>query len=258
MKKFLQTLFSLFIILLAWQVLSHLIHKTIIIPSPIETLPLVVKSLSSRDMLIAVGQTVWKVILVLILSILVGLPAGLLLGKSSFLYQLFRPWIMIIQSVPVISWITLVVFVWGIGWKGPVFIATLSLLPMSILTTISGVHHLDNNLTEMAHFYQVPTRRIIKDVYLGALFPFTMAILDVNIGQAWKIILVTEYLCGGNGLGEKILMARMNIDIPGVWALTLIAIGLGISTEVLSKQILKGAFKNYGDMSQGNSPFKIV
>jgi NitT/TauT family transport system permease protein len=60
--------------------------------------------------------------------------------------------------------------------------------------------------------------------------------LDVSIGQAWKVILVAEYLSGGKGLGVEILRMRMNIDFPGLWALTLLAVLLGIITERLIKK----------------------
>jgi len=173
--------------------------------------------------------------LALLLAVVVGLLTGLVLGRSETLYGVFRPLIMVIQAVPVVSWLTLVIFVWGLGWKGPVFIAFLSLLPISILTTVSGVHNLDQGLLEMARLYQVPQRKVIKDIYLGSLLPFMIAILDVSIGQAWKVILVAEYLCGGNGLGVKILSARMSIDVPEVWALTLMAVLFGILSEYLIK-----------------------
>ena len=83
----------------------------------------------------------------------------------------------------------------------------------------------------MARLYRVPRGRILRDVYLGSLLPFVTAILDVSVGQAWKVILVAEYLSGGTGLGVRILMARMSVDVPAVWALTLIAVLLGVVTE---------------------------
>jgi NitT/TauT family transport system permease protein len=164
---------------------------------------------------------------------------------------------MVIQSVPVISWLTLVIFAWGVGWKGPILISILSLLPTSILTIAAGTQNLNNQLLEMAKLYRVPQRRIISDIYIGSLFPFIAAILDVNIGLAWKVIIVTEYLCGGNGLGEKILMARMNIDTNSAWALTLIAVILGITTENISKQIFKKV-TNDRTLSQSREAFKIL
>jgi NitT/TauT family transport system permease protein len=121
---------------------------------------------------------------------------------------------MAMQAVPVVSWLTLIVFAWGIGWKGPLFIAVVALLPMAALTTVSGVHSLDRDLLDMARLYGVPRGRVLRHVYFGSLLPFVVAVLDVSVGQAWKVILVAEYLCGGSGLGVRILMARMNVDAP--------------------------------------------
>ncbi|WP_054693105.1 ABC transporter permease [Syntrophomonas palmitatica] len=135
-------------------------------------------------------QTVWKVFLALGLVLVLGIFLGLLLGLSTRFYEMTRPIIMIIQAVPVVSWLSLVIFSWGIGWRGPVFIAFLSLIPMALLTTVSGVKNLDRRLLEMARVYKVPQSRIIKDIYLGALIPFIIAIVEVCIGQAWKVILV--------------------------------------------------------------------
>jgi NitT/TauT family transport system permease protein len=181
-------------------------------------------------------QTVWKVFLALGLVLVLGVFLGLFLGISTRFYEMMRPIIMIIQAVPVVSWLSLVIFSWGIGWRGPVFIAFLSLIPMALLTTVSGVKNLDRKLLEMARVFKVPKSRVIKDIYLGALIPFIIAIVEVCIGQAWKVILVSEYLCGDSGLGVEILSARYDVNIPEVYALTLIAVLLGIITERLIKQ----------------------
>lgn len=239
MKKFLRTLGGIAILLVIWQALAILFDKNIIIPKPADTLLILGRSLLSSELWLAIWQTIWKVILALFLTIIIGLPAGLFLGLSDPLYNLCRPIVMMIQAVPVISWLSLVIFMWGIGWKGPIFISFLSLLPTALLTTVSGVRDLDRNLLEMAKLYRVPRKRVIKVIHLGSLLPFIAAILDVSIGQAWKVILVAEYLCGGKGLGEEILMARMNVDIPSVWALSLIAVLLGICTEFLIKSSMR-------------------
>ncbi|NLO21797.1 MAG: ABC transporter permease subunit [Syntrophomonadaceae bacterium] len=237
MKSFFHALIGIILLLAVWQLLALILNKSIV-PAPAETLSLLAEMLIFPPILLAAWQTAWKVFLALLLVMLIGLPLGLCLGLSKTVYSMFRPIIMVIQAVPVISWLSLVIFAWGIGWKGPVFIAFLSLLPLSILTTVAGVRNLDNNLLEMARIYRVPGRRVIKDIYLGSLLPFIAAIVDVSIGQAWKVILVAEYLSGGSGLGVEILRMRMNIDFPGVWALTLLAVFLGIITERLIKKLL--------------------
>lgn len=221
---------GILIIILIWQVLSFTVNRSII-PSPKEALYIFEKESFFIEIIIDGWQTLWKVMLAIVIAIIVGIPLGLCLGLSDLFYEVFRPLIMLIQAVPVISWLSLVVFTWGIGWRGPVFMAAVALLPVSILTTVSGVRNLDKNLLEMARVYRVSNIKVIKSIYLGGLAPFIIAILDVCIGQAWKVILVTEYLCGGKGLGVEILMARMNIDFPRVWAVTISAVSLGIIME---------------------------
>ncbi len=224
--------------LILWQLLSMLLGWSIILPPPPEVLQTMGSLLFDPNTGIAVGQTAWKVLLSLALVLLMGVTLGLLLGMVKPLYEMMRPIIMVIQAVPVISWLTLVIFAWGIGWRGPVFITFLALLPMALLTTVSGVRNLDHKLLEMARVYKVPARRVFKDIYIGSLLPFVAAIIDVNMGQAWKVILVTEYLCGNNGLGVKILAARYAVDSTGVYAYTLLAVILGIITERLVKLIM--------------------
>ena len=239
MKKFIYSLAGVTILVIAWQLLWAILDRNILVPAPAETLGLLAQNLINVEILQAAFQTAWKVILTLVLAILLGLPLGLLLGLSDTFYDLMRPFIMVIQSVPVISWLSIVIFTWGIGWRGPIFISFLSLFPTALLTTVAGVRDLDKDLLEMARLYRVPRKKVIKDIYLGSLVPFIAAILDVSIGQAWKVTLVSEYLCGGDGLGEAILMSRMNVDILSVWALTLMAVTLGLASEFIIKSSLK-------------------
>lgn len=245
MKGLSRALVGIIIFLLSWQILSIFISK-VIIPVPSETLALLGQHLTDARMLEAALQTAWKVGLALVLVLLLGIITGLFMGLSEAFYEVFRPLIMFIQAVPVVSWLTLVVFAWGIGWRGPVFITFVSLLPTAILTTVSGMRNLDNQLLEMARVYRVPFKKVFYNIYWGSLLPFIAAIIDVTIGQAWKVVLVSEYLAGGSGLGVEIFNARMVVDSAGAWSVTLMACLLGIATERLVKYFLRRMPNRWG------------
>lgn len=238
-KKNRYLLLGIVVLLIAWQLLSTLISKSYVIPSPAATFKELIRRLGSGDIYLAALETAWKVLAALALAILIGLPVGYLIGISDKAYDAARPVMMFIQAVPVISWLTLVIFTWGIGWRGPVFIAFLTLFPNAAFTTANGVRTIDRRLLEMATVYRVPQAQVFRSIYLRSLLPFVITILDLSIGQAWKVILVTEYLCGGKGLGVEILMARMNVDFAATWALTILAVALGLVTERIIKQIIK-------------------
>lgn len=249
MKKGWSFALGIFSLLLVWQLTAFLSGKQWIIPFPAQAFYSAFVALMREGALIAVWQTIWKVTLALLISTSVGIPIGYLLGRHPNLYRFFRPWLMVEQSVPVISWLAIVFFTWGVGWRGPLFISTFSLLPVSILTTYSGVRHHDVQLLEMAAVYKVPQSKVVRVIWLGSLFPYMLAALNVSIGQAWKVMLVTEYLCGGKGLGEEIMISRMNIDTARAWGLTFIAVSLGIASELLLKNIIKKV-SIYGHLPQ--------
>ncbi|MGE5397181.1 MAG: ABC transporter permease [Chitinophagales bacterium] len=235
MKSLARFLAGLVLFLAIWQAAASLLAANIILPDPREVFKLFPGLVANPLIGEATLQTLWKVLLAIALVMVLGIPLGLLLGMWTPFYDMMRPVILIIQAVPVVSWLSLVIFAWGIGWKGPIFITVLALLPVAVLTTVSGVVNLDRNLLEMARVYHVPKSKVISEIYLGSLRPFVIAVIDITIGQAWKVILVSEYLCGNSGLGVEILSARYDINIPRVYALTLLAVLLGLITERLVK-----------------------
>ncbi|HQA06959.1 MAG TPA: ABC transporter permease subunit [Syntrophomonadaceae bacterium] len=245
MIKLRRTLLGIILFLVIWQVLAIYLDANTIIPGLGAIYNELTSLIGKQTFLVAVVSTIGKVIVALLLTLLIGLPLGFLLGINNKLFDMFRPIIMVIQAVPVISWLTLVIFAWGIGFRGPIFITFLSLFPIALLTTVSGVRNLDKNLLEMATLYQVPRWLVIKYIYLGSLLPFIVAILDVTLGQAWKVILVSEYLCGNSGLGVLILAARYEVNPAKVWALTFFAVLLGLIAERLVKLLLRKVAKRW-------------
>jgi NitT/TauT family transport system permease protein len=222
-----------------------MIGATLILPTPYQTFEALIDLLKDVETFNAILSTIWKSFLTLLLVMGIGIPIGVIMGSSDSIYELIRPGVMVIQSVPIISWLALVIFLWGIGWKGPILISFLSLLPTAIFTSASGMKNVDKSLLEMAKVYKVPKKDILKDVYLGSIMPFILATFEVSVGSVWKVMIMAEYLCGGTGIGVLISWARQYVDVPQIYALTLIAVAIGLSTERISRFYVKKVFKKW-------------
>ena len=238
-------LVGIVVLLLAWQIFSLVIGATLILPTPYQTFEALIELLKDVETFEAILSTVWKSFLTLLLVMGVGIPIGLIMGSNASLYDLIRPSVMVIQSVPIISWLALVIFLWGIGWKGPILISFLSLLPTAIFTSASGMKNVDRSLLEMAKIYKVSRKDVLKDVYLGSIMPFILATFEVCIGSVWKVMIMAEYLCGGSGIGVLISWARQYVNVPQIYALTLIAVVIGLSSERISRFYVKKVFKRW-------------
>ena len=241
-----KTIVGLLLLLLVWEISALLLGSSFILPTPIETFKALIHELVRIETFHAFLSTAWKGFFVLGLVVLLGTIIGLVMGINTAIYEILRPVVMIVQAVPVISWLALVIFLWGIGWKGPVLISFFSLLPISIFTTAAGVRSIDKDLLEMVKVYKVPKRKVFKDIYLGSIVPFVVATIDISIGNVWKVILVSEFLCGDEGLGVLISWARQYVDVPRVYALTIIAVAFGIISERLTRRFVRRLTRKWG------------
>ena len=241
-----KTVVGLLLFVSIWELLSLTLGSSFILPTPVETFKVLLEELTKIETLHAFLSTAWKGFFVLGIVVLLGTIIGLVMGLNDTIYEILRPVVMIVQAVPVISWLALVVFLWGIGWKGPVLISFLSLLPISIFTTAAGVRSVDKDLLEMVKVYKVPGRRVFRDIYIGSIVPFVVATIDISIGNVWKVVLVSEFLCGDSGLGVLISWARQYVDVPRVYALTVIAVAFGVLSERLTKRLVRRLTGKWG------------
>ncbi len=237
MKKNLWPLLGMGGALLVWYGASVLLDAPLILPSPWSVAHRL-GEMAPEALLGDVISSLGKVGAVLGLVVLGGVPVGVVLGLHPGLFAAVRPVLVALQATPVVSWLALVVFSFGMGWRGPVLISVLSFLPGALFTTVQGVRTLDGQLLEMASLYRVPRKRVFRDILLGSLRPFVGAVVDATAGGAWKAVLVTEYLCGDAGLGVRIAWARQTVDVEGVYALSVLAVILGIFTEQMVRRIM--------------------
>ncbi len=228
-----------------WALLARIINSSTILPTPVDVGRIFIDMLKDPIFYKNLISTISKGFMASTLILVLGIPLGMIIGFSRTIYSIFKPFITILQSVPVISWLAFAVFMWGIGWKGPVFISTMSLLPIVVINTASGIANIDSELVEMAKIYNVAKRKIIIHIYIGSIVPFILASMEVVFGNIWKTILVTEYLCGDHGIGVMIAWARSYIDTPQIFALTLVAVFLAIAMEYLSKLITRRLVKKW-------------
>lgn len=216
-----------------WYIVSFLVGSSLIFPNPKLVFAQIFELAKTGQLFIYLWQTFYKAFVGLLLALLLGLFLGFVIGISQRLYELFRPLLMIVRSVPIVSWLSTVILLWGIGWKGVVFIVFMTLLPTVIFNVAEGVRSVDIRLLEMAKVYSVPRKKIFNKIYLGSILPFLLSAINVSIGTMWKAAIVSEYLIGDSGLGLQIFQSKFYIDTPRVFAFTLSAVLFGLIFELI-------------------------
>jgi NitT/TauT family transport system permease protein len=223
---------------LFWWLLSIIIGEELIIPSPVSVAGNIVEETTQGNLLPALLMTFLKSIQGLTIALAIGTPIGILMGISRKVEEWLRPLTMVIRSMPIVSWLSSVIVIWGIGWQAPVFIVVTTLLPLIIFNIAQGVKSIDVKLIEMARVYQVPKVKIFRQVYLGSIVPFLLSAVRVSLGTMWKVAIVAEYMAGDSGLGINISWAKFYLDTPRVFAFTAVAVISGLLLEYIFDKII--------------------
>ncbi len=243
MQERINYIVGILVIFFIWTIASFFINSQLILPNPLSVLRTIGYEVLKENLWASLLQTLSKVVVVLFSVVFLGVAIGFVIGLNDTLYEISRPFILFIQAFPIITWLALVMFIWGIGWTGPVVVSFLSLLPHAILSTAVGIQTTDKRLIEMAHVYEVKKTKVLKDIYLGSIIPQLISTLQVVIGNVWKVVVVSEYMCGEKGIGVLIAWARQSVSVEKVYAYTIIIITIGLVVEnivhKLSRQVLK-------------------
>jgi len=238
-------LLGIVVIFITWTLISYIVGSSLILPDPLTVIRTIATELKRLEVIFALLTTLSKVAVVLAITVSIGVTIGFFVGLNDTIYDVLRPGILVIQAIPIITWLALVMFIWGIGWLGPVIVSILSLLPHTILSTAIGIRTTDKRLIEMAKVYRVKPSRVAKDIYMGSVLPQFLSAMQVIIGNVWKVVVVAEYMCGDKGIGVLIAWARQSVAVEKVYAYTAIIITIGLLVENVMNQFVMKILKNW-------------
>jgi len=225
------------VFLAAWQLAAGF-YNPVVLPSPLDVL----RALTG----LAVGGQLWEQgrlsvlrgLAGFALAVACGLPLGLLIGLNPFVAGLFRPLVVVLQVIPLVSWL-LLALIW-IGFsKVPIFVVFVTTFPLIVINTIQGVWSVDRQLLQMAAVFRVTRSRIIREVYLPQVAPYLMAGISAALGTTWKAVAMAELFSVQKGIGAGMAVARMNLNTAALLAWTLFLVSLGLLADRLATQLFR-------------------
>ena len=179
-----------------------------------------------------------------ILSLLVGIPLGLLMGWFVVVEGLARPVFEMIRPIPPIAWIPLTIFWFGIGMTGKVFIIWIAGIVPCVINSYVGVRMTNPTLIQMARTYGATDWQIFTKLCVPSALPMVFGALQIALAYCWTNLVGAELLAADNGLGFLITMGR-RLAMPDMVVLGMIMVGLtgaviGVIVDYFEKKLLAG------------------
>ena len=155
------------------------------------------------------------------LSIVVGLPLGVILGRSRTLNAMFDPFITAINATPRLVFLPIIMIWLGIGfWTVTTIVFIGAVFPL-LINTYAGVRNADRLLINVVRSFGATEWEINKLVVLPNSVPFIIAGLRLAIGRAVLGIVVAEFF-GGSSEGVGVVM----VDAAGKFQVDIVFAGL--------------------------------
>ncbi|MFQ5330229.1 MAG: ABC transporter permease [Thermodesulfobacteriota bacterium] len=143
-----------------------------------------------------------------VISAVVGVPVGLVMGMSSFVRALLNPIISIIRPLPALSWIPLSMLWLGIDEQQKYAIVFMGCFASILVYTTDATMRVDPILTRAARNLGASRSQVLRHVVLPGAMPTILSGLKVVLAIAWTCVISAEMVGANSGLGFRIWTAK--------------------------------------------------
>lgn len=211
----------------------------LIIPSPSSTLGALRAGFESGVYWQHLVSTLSGTLSGFVLAVLLGGSLGGLLASLPRLERILFPFIVAFQSLPKIAIAPLVVLWVGFGNSSKVVLVGIVCFFPVLVNTMQGLRLRDQDRYELAVALGASRWQVFRYIRLPGSMPYVFAGLHVAAILALLAAIVAEFVGARSGLGVLLEQQRAQFNTPGVFAILLILMVVGLAINQVMKLLEK-------------------
>lgn len=217
--------------LLIWEMVSRLLDKEILLPSPITVVETLIKLSVSADFWQAILFSSLRIICGFGLSVIVGIMLAVAAYNISIIKHLIAPLMKLAQAMPVASFIILALL-WIKSKNLAVLTSFMMVMPLIYANIYQGLTTADEKMLQMADVFRIGKWRKIKAIYIPAIIPHFIAAVSVGVGLCWKAGIAAEVIGIPSGsIGQRLYESKIYLITRELFAWTAVIIIISILFE---------------------------
>ena len=166
----------------------------------------------------------------LLIAIIVGIPIGILLGRSEIFRQLSNSPFQLIRMISPLSWEPIAVIVFA-TWNGAiVFLIAIAAVWPIVFATAAGLAKVDPAWFKVAKNLGAKPWHMVTQIILPAIMFDILTGVRLALGVGWIVLVPAEFLGVTSGLGYSIADARETLSYDQLTAMVLV---IGIMGYIL-------------------------
>lgn len=222
----------------AWWLVTTLAfapHSLLAQTAPQRVLPALVDLLTRGVLLPDIGVSLWRLLIGLSVAIVIGIPAGLLLGLNGTAERAGAPIVQFVRMISPLSWAPIAVAVFGIGNQPVIFLIAIAAVWPVLINTVAGVRAVEPGYLDVARSFHATRLEVVTAVVLPAIRGQVQTGIRVALGIAWVVLVPAEMLGVRSGLGYQVLNARDQLAYDQVVAVIVVIGALGFVLDLAAR-----------------------
>jgi ABC-type nitrate/sulfonate/bicarbonate transport system permease component len=229
---------AVLVVLIAWQIVGGRINP-ILLSTPVKTVQAFGTLVGNGQLGTAFGTAMEDLSLGLALAVIVGIAAGIWIGRSPLVERITDPFINFFQATPLIAIVPLLVIWFGIGLEARVAVTFMLSVWSIIINTSVGVKQTPANLLDVGRIYHLNRWQVIRQIALPSAVPSIFAGLRIGLGKALIGMMIAEMEVSVTGLGGLVVNYgdefRTDYLLAGVFTASIVGVIAAAVIELIRR-----------------------
>lgn len=213
---------------LMWEIVGR-IGVTFFVPPLSEVVVTLYNVIGTPAFLKALSETAYAFSIGVFCAVVIGVPTGILMGKTRLLDELLLPWVNIFLSAPLTALVPVLMVLFGFGMKSIIITTTLFAVWIIILNSRAGVMQINRSLVEMANSFGATPLDALTKIYFWAALPEILGGVRIGIIRAVKGVIIGQLLISIVGFGALFELYSNNFLMKHFWAVLIVLFAMAFT-----------------------------
>ncbi|MFA6161197.1 MAG: ABC transporter permease subunit [Patescibacteria group bacterium] len=204
--------------LLSWQIFSLDLRTRFLFGSPMLTLQALYAHSVTGELPQSFLITGLEVVLGFVAGSLLGSILGFALWISSSATKIARPYLALLDAVPVFVFAPLIIIWFGVGLPMKIALVVIGTALVSLAYSYEGSTSMDKDEIQMLRVFGATKLQTLVKLIIPSSLSWLLASLRMNVGVAITGAVIGEYISSNYGLGHFMFRAGSFYDIPSIFA----------------------------------------
>ncbi len=215
-EKWTGALYSFVLVIILWQLLSQILQMPIV-PTPKAVLINIIEIFRSK-MEVHVLASLGRIAGGIVISILLGVPLGFLMGSFTKLDRVLSPLVYFTYPVPKIALLPIVMLLFGLGEASKMIMIILIIVFQIIITSRDAVKNIPPEIFRSLKSLGASRIQVLTEIIFPASLAEVLTATRLALGTAVSILFFTETFGTEFGMGYFIMDAWMRVNYLDMYA----------------------------------------